>query len=188
MESANHLRRSLNFSGSALLLASAQRRWAATDAVRPLKPTLARGPSMKSPLLDMPASLSSMPQLKTPSTRITTLRNGVRVATEETYGQATAMGVFIDAGSRNETFETNGTTHVLQRMGFKVHISLARTRAIVLLLRSRSLERPHVSRASHGDRQRATGRARRSCRTSRRWALTPSRHRRARPWSTRLKW
>jgi processing peptidase subunit alpha len=129
MESANHLRRSLNFSGSALLLASAQRRWAATDAVRPLKPTLARGPSMKSPLLDMPASLSSMPQLKTPSTRITTLRNGVRVATEETYGQATAMGVFIDAGSRNETFETNGTTHVLQRMGFKVHISLARVQS-----------------------------------------------------------
>jgi predicted Zn-dependent peptidase len=80
---------------------------------------------MKSPLLDMPAPLAHVSQLKTPSTRITTLRNGVRVATEETYGQATAMGVFIDAGSRNETFETNGTTHVLQRMGFKVCKSLA---------------------------------------------------------------
>ncbi|ELR25072.1 peptidase M16 inactive domain containing protein, partial [Acanthamoeba castellanii str. Neff] len=112
---------SLNFSGSALLLASAQRRWATTAAtdVRPLKPKLERGPSMKSPLLDMPTPLAHVSQLKTPSTRITTLRNGVRVATEETYGQATAMGVFVDAGSRNETFETNGTTHVLQRMGFK---------------------------------------------------------------------
>ncbi|XP_072978692.1 probable mitochondrial-processing peptidase subunit beta, mitochondrial [Typha angustifolia] len=58
--------------------------------------------------------------LSAPETRVTTLPNGLRVATESTLASATAtVGVWIDAGSRFETEETNGTAHFLEHMIFK---------------------------------------------------------------------
>lgn len=55
-----------------------------------------------------------------PATRVTTLANGLRVATESTLASRTAtVGVWIDAGSRFETEETNGTAHFLEHMIFK---------------------------------------------------------------------
>lgn len=58
--------------------------------------------------------------LSTPLTRVTTLPNGLRIATESTLASKTAtVGVFIDAGSRFESDETNGTAHFLEHMIFK---------------------------------------------------------------------
>ncbi|CAM8987598.1 hypothetical protein QQ045_006115 [Rhodiola kirilowii] len=58
--------------------------------------------------------------LSAPETRITTLPNGLRVATESNLAAKTAtVGVWIDAGSRFETEETNGTAHFLEHMIFK---------------------------------------------------------------------
>ncbi|KAJ4707343.1 Mitochondrial processing peptidase beta subunit [Melia azedarach] len=58
--------------------------------------------------------------LSTPDTKITTLSNGLRVATESNLAAKTAtVGVWIDAGSRFETEETNGTAHFLEHMIFK---------------------------------------------------------------------
>lgn len=58
--------------------------------------------------------------LSAPETRITTLPNGLRVATESNLSARTAtVGVWIDAGSRFETEETNGTAHFLEHMIFK---------------------------------------------------------------------
>ncbi|PIA57734.1 hypothetical protein AQUCO_00600452v1 [Aquilegia coerulea] len=58
--------------------------------------------------------------LSTPETRVTTLPNGLRVATESNLALKTAtVGVWIDAGSRFETKETNGTAHFLEHMIFK---------------------------------------------------------------------
>ncbi|XP_031116400.1 probable mitochondrial-processing peptidase subunit beta, mitochondrial [Ipomoea triloba] len=58
--------------------------------------------------------------LTAPATRVTTLPNGLRVATESNLAAKTAtVGVFIDAGSRFETEETNGTAHFLEHMIFK---------------------------------------------------------------------
>lgn len=58
--------------------------------------------------------------LSFPETRITTLPNGLRVATESNLSASTAtVGVWIDAGSRFETAETNGTAHFLEHMIFK---------------------------------------------------------------------
>jgi processing peptidase subunit beta len=55
-----------------------------------------------------------------PETKVTTLANGFRVASED-YGMQTAtVGVWIDAGSRFETDKTNGTAHFLEHMAFKV--------------------------------------------------------------------
>ncbi|GAB2232967.1 hypothetical protein Droror1_Dr00002180 [Drosera rotundifolia] len=58
--------------------------------------------------------------LSSPATKITTLPNGLRVATESDLAARTAtVGVWIDAGSRFESDETNGTAHFLEHMIFK---------------------------------------------------------------------
>jgi len=55
-----------------------------------------------------------------PATEVTTLGNGMRVATE-TNGvwPVATVGVWIDAGSRFETEASNGTAHFLEHMAFK---------------------------------------------------------------------
>jgi processing peptidase subunit beta len=63
---------------------------------------------------DLQASLASYP-----ATEVTRLSNGLRVASEENGGETATVGVWIDAGSRYETPETNGTAHFLEHMFFK---------------------------------------------------------------------
>jgi mitochondrial-processing peptidase subunit beta len=58
--------------------------------------------------------------LRAPTTDVTTLDSGLRVASETVLGSETAtVGVFIDAGSRYETTRTNGAAHFLEHMAFK---------------------------------------------------------------------
>ncbi|EKX54348.1 hypothetical protein GUITHDRAFT_83986 [Guillardia theta CCMP2712] len=57
--------------------------------------------------------------LKLPATKVTTLPNGMRVATEKTPGESVAVGVFIKSGSRYETDDGNGSAHFLEHMFFK---------------------------------------------------------------------
>ncbi|KAI0877835.1 mitochondrial processing peptidase beta subunit [Hypoxylon argillaceum] len=53
-------------------------------------------------------------------TQTTTLKNGLTVATEYSpWAQTSTVGVWIDAGSRAETTETNGTAHFLEHLAFK---------------------------------------------------------------------
>ncbi|XP_006463920.1 core subunit of the ubiquinol-cytochrome c reductase complex [Agaricus bisporus var. bisporus H97] len=55
-----------------------------------------------------------------PLTEVTTLSNGLTVATEShSHAQTATVGVWIDAGSRAETDKTNGTAHFLEHMAFK---------------------------------------------------------------------
>ncbi|KAG0170766.1 Mitochondrial-processing peptidase subunit alpha [Apophysomyces sp. BC1034] len=51
--------------------------------------------------------------------KVTTLPNGIRVASENTPGHFSAVGVYVDAGSRYESEETRGVSHILDRMAFK---------------------------------------------------------------------
>jgi processing peptidase subunit beta len=48
--------------------------------------------------------------------QVTTLRNGVRVATKESFSEVASVGVFIDAGVRSETAETAGATHLVEKL------------------------------------------------------------------------
>jgi len=48
--------------------------------------------------------------------QVTTLKNGVRVATKETFGEAATVGVFVDAGTRYETAETAGATYLVEKL------------------------------------------------------------------------
>eukprot|EP01134_Creolimax_fragrantissima_P003429 CFRG3429T1 len=52
-------------------------------------------------------------------TKITRISTGLRVATECTGGETVTVALWIDAGSRFETPETNGTAHFLEHMAFK---------------------------------------------------------------------
>ena len=55
-----------------------------------------------------------------PLTRITTLPNGFRIATETTpHAKTATVGIWIDAGTRYETSSTNGAAHFLEHMAFK---------------------------------------------------------------------
>jgi len=58
--------------------------------------------------------------LRAPTTDVTTLDGGLRVASETVMGSETAtVGVWIDAGSRYETQKNNGAAHFLEHMAFK---------------------------------------------------------------------
>jgi processing peptidase subunit beta len=50
---------------------------------------------------------------------VTVLSNGLRVASSRTADETLTVGVWIDAGSRFETKENNGTAHFLEHMAFK---------------------------------------------------------------------
>lgn len=55
----------------------------------------------------------------TPETKITTLANGLRVASENTGHLSSTVGLWIDTGSRFETEKNNGVAHFLEHMFFK---------------------------------------------------------------------
>ena len=50
---------------------------------------------------------------------VTTISNGIKVCTEAWSSPVAAVGVFINAGSRNETLETSGAAHFLEHLSFK---------------------------------------------------------------------
>ncbi|RIA81930.1 Metalloenzyme, LuxS/M16 peptidase-like protein [Glomus cerebriforme] len=60
-----------------------------------------------------------LPTLSNGVTQITTLPNGIRVTSENTPGHFSAVGVYIDVGSRYETQRTLGVSHMLDRLAFK---------------------------------------------------------------------
>ena len=50
---------------------------------------------------------------------ITTLSNGIRVATESLPGHFSGVGVYVDAGSRYENEGLRGVSHIIDRLAFK---------------------------------------------------------------------
>jgi processing peptidase subunit beta len=65
-------------------------------------------------------SFATAVNIPSPFTEVSTLSNGLTVATEvQPHAQTATVGVWIDAGSRAETDRTNGTAHFLEHMAFK---------------------------------------------------------------------
>ena len=52
------------------------------------------------------------------SLQVTTLSNGLRVATEAKFGQFCTVGVVIDSGSRYEVAHPSGISHFLEKLAF----------------------------------------------------------------------
>lgn len=74
------------------------------------------------PLGEIPESLKYVRPFE-----MTTLSNGIRVATEYWPSATSAIGVFIGAGSRDETLETSGSAHFLEHLHFKGTSNRSRT-------------------------------------------------------------
>ena len=64
--------------------------------------------------LEFPSSV-----INAPATEVSTLENGLRVASEGGHGETATVGVWIDAGSRYETAKSNGSAHFLERKSIK---------------------------------------------------------------------
>ncbi|KAJ2464930.1 Mitochondrial-processing peptidase subunit alpha, partial [Coemansia sp. RSA 2320] len=52
-------------------------------------------------------------------THVTTLSNGLRVTSERSPGHFTAVGVYVDGGSRYEDKSTSGYAHLMDRLAFR---------------------------------------------------------------------
>ena len=79
-----------------------------------------------SPPSIIPANLPRN-SMTTPKTDITILSNGIRVASQETYGQVTTFGVLSDCGSRLETNATTGVNHLMELLAFSGTPTLSST-------------------------------------------------------------
>lgn len=51
---------------------------------------------------------------------MTTLQNGIRVASEEVKGHFQSVGFFYKAGAQYETALSRGAAHLVDRMAFQV--------------------------------------------------------------------
>ncbi|WOL11886.1 mitochondrial-processing peptidase subunit alpha-like [Canna indica] len=69
------------------------------------------------PGLKLPTSLPDF--LERQTTKVTTLGNGLKVASEDALGPAACVGIFVDSGSIYETEECASVTHLLERLAFK---------------------------------------------------------------------
>lgn len=67
------------------------------------------------------AHASSLQQIlvNVPPTCVSTLENGMRVASEDSGAPTATVGLWIDAGSRYENERNNGVAHFLEHMAFK---------------------------------------------------------------------
>ncbi|XP_073150192.1 mitochondrial-processing peptidase subunit alpha-like [Henckelia pumila] len=76
-------------------------------------------PPLDFPLKDvvLPASLPDY--VEPGKTKITTLPNGLKIASEVSANPAASIGLYVDCGSIHETPASYGITHLLERMAFK---------------------------------------------------------------------
>jgi processing peptidase subunit alpha len=122
----------------AKLLAQGSQRLIRTSAVARLAVPTVRAPEKsgmlawllgEKPTTPLPALYEPLEGVRLPKplpdaieaaeTKITTLGNGLKIASENTPGATTTIGIFIDSGSKNETPASTGASHLLERMAFK---------------------------------------------------------------------
>ncbi|KAL6845598.1 hypothetical protein ACP4OV_025093 [Aristida adscensionis] len=80
--------------------------------------------SSQLPPLDVPLPGITLPPpvpdfVEPAKTKITTLPNGIKIASETSASPAASVGLYIDCGSIYETSEISGASHLLERMAFK---------------------------------------------------------------------
>lgn len=74
--------------------------------------------SLEDPLPELPkATYVQKPKLES-LTKVTTLSNGLRVASEPKFGQFCTVGVCIDSGPRYEVAYPSGVSHFLEKLAF----------------------------------------------------------------------
>lgn len=73
---------------------------------------------MTEPIQNLPKPIYSTAKEEHQTTQITVLPNGLKVASENRFGQFCTIGVLIDSGPRYEVAYPNGISHFLEKLAF----------------------------------------------------------------------
>ncbi|GAB6031464.1 hypothetical protein CHUAL_009233 [Chamberlinius hualienensis] len=73
---------------------------------------------LSKPLIGIPKPLYATASQNSQETRVTTLPNGLKVASENKFGQFCTVGVVINSGSRYEIGYPSGIAHFLEKLAF----------------------------------------------------------------------
>nr|GLL20627.1 mitochondrial-processing peptidase subunit alpha-like [Ipomoea trifida] len=87
------------------------------------------------PPLDFPLKGVTLPpplpdHVEPGSTKITTLPNGLKIASETSASPAASVGLYVDSGSIYETPASFGASHLLERMAFKSTLNRSHLRVV----------------------------------------------------------
>ncbi|PHT52140.1 putative mitochondrial-processing peptidase subunit alpha-1 [Capsicum baccatum] len=82
------------------------------------------------PLNDVKLSPPLPDYVEPAKTQITTLANGLKVASEASVNPAASIGLYVDCGSIYETPASYGATHLLERMAFKSTLNRSHLRVV----------------------------------------------------------
>ncbi|CAI8608071.1 unnamed protein product [Vicia faba] len=87
------------------------------------------------PPLDTPLSSVVLPDplpdyVEQSKTKITTLSNGLKIASETSSNPAASIGLYLDCGSIYETPLSSGASHLLERMAFKSTVNRSHFRIV----------------------------------------------------------
>ncbi|KAJ8286578.1 hypothetical protein GJAV_G00040770 [Gymnothorax javanicus] len=75
--------------------------------------------SLSAPLPGMPKPVfASVDEREKYETKVTTLENGLRVASQSKFGQFCTVGVLVNSGSRHEAKFPSGISHFLEKLAF----------------------------------------------------------------------
>ncbi|KAI8118961.1 hypothetical protein FF38_10215 [Lucilia cuprina] len=75
-------------------------------------------PPLTQPIPDLAEVEYAKPLLESSATKVTTLPNGLRVASEPRFGQFCTVGLVIDSGPRYEVTYPGGVSHFLEKLAF----------------------------------------------------------------------
>ncbi|XP_012231557.1 mitochondrial-processing peptidase subunit alpha isoform X2 [Linepithema humile] len=86
--------------------------------LKDLKETVTSFPPLTEPVPNLPKPIYSTAKEEHQITQITVLPNGLKVASENRFGQFCTIGVLIDSGPRYEVTYPNGISHFLEKLAF----------------------------------------------------------------------
>lgn len=75
-------------------------------------------PPLTEPIPNLPKAIYSKAQEEHQTTKVTVLPNGLRVASENRFGQFCTVGVLVDSGPRYEVAYPSGISHFLEKLAF----------------------------------------------------------------------
>lgn len=87
-------------------------------------------PSLEFPLAGVNIPPPIPDYVQPPTTKITTLPNGLKIASETSTNPTASIGLYVDCGSCYETPMSMGATHLLERMAFKSTMNRSHLRIV----------------------------------------------------------
>ncbi|KMY92126.1 mitochondrial-processing peptidase subunit alpha [Drosophila simulans] len=97
----------------------------------PSKEIVTHLPPLTEPLPNLPEAVYASPLAESAITKVTTLPNGLRIASEPRYGQFCTVGLVIDSGPRYEVAYPSGVSHFLEKLAFNSTVNFPNKDAIL---------------------------------------------------------